>query len=62
MLLDGKFRTLGEIEGLLGYPQASISANLRNLRKYDFGSYTVNKRRRPKKDGIGGTFEYQVAE
>jgi len=43
LMIDGKWRTLNEIERLLGYPQASISAQLRNLRKSRFGGYTLNK-------------------
>lgn len=57
LMADAHWRTLSEIEGRLGYPQASISAQLRHLRKEKFGSYLVNKRRRV--DGLG-TWEYQV--
>lgn len=51
--------TLKEIENALGYPQASISANLRHLRKEQFGGYDVQKRRR-KPDG--GLWEYKVTK
>lgn len=51
-----KWLTLSEIEGALGYPQASISAQLRHLRKEQFGSFIVNKRRR----ALRGTWEYIV--
>lgn len=62
-MLDGKHRTLQEIASSLGYPEASVSANLRHLRKDRFGAFTLNKRRRPKLDGsIGSTFEYQVVK
>ena len=44
--------TLREIENCLGYPQASISARLRELRKL---GYTVERRRRSQ-----GTHEYRV--
>ena len=37
------------------FPQASVSAQLRHLRKRPFGSYIVNKRRR-----FRGLWEYQV--
>jgi len=50
--------TLSEIERATGYPQNSISAQLRHLRKARFGSYDVTKRRRgePK----AGLWEYRV--
>ena len=38
--------TLQEIAGQLGYPEASVSAQLRHLRKEQFGGYQVDKRRR----------------
>lgn len=50
--------TLSELERRLGYPQASISAQLRHLRKKRFGGYTVEKRRR----NGAGTWEYRVRE
>lgn len=58
LMIDGKFRSLGEIEKITSDPQASISAQLRNLRKSSFGSYTVNKKRVGK--GTTGLFEYQL--
>lgn len=58
LMIDGKWRTLQEIESITGDPQSSISAQIRHLRKPRFGSYIVNKRRR----GIpqGGLWEYQL--
>lgn len=58
MMQDGKWRTLREIEDQTGYPQASISAQLRNLRKESFGGHTIDKRRR----GVAtqGLFEYKL--
>ena len=47
--------TLAELRGLLQYPEASISAQLRHLRKPKFGSYRVEKQRRH-----GGTWEYKL--
>jgi hypothetical protein len=44
MLADGSWRTLGEIEQITGYPQASVSARLRDLRKPRFGSYVVERK------------------
>lgn len=55
---DGAFRTLAEIEGITGDPQASVSAQLRHLRKRRFGSHTINKR--PRGDRENGLFEYQL--
>lgn len=55
---DGVFRTLGEIEAITGDPQASISAQLRHLRKERFGSHEINKRRRGEIEN--GLFEYQL--
>lgn len=46
LMKDATWRTLEEIELATGYPQASISAQLRNLRKKHFGYQTVHKRRR----------------
>ena len=51
-----EWRTLAEIESETGDPQASISAQLRHLRKARFGGHTVDRRQR----GDGGTFEYQL--
>lgn len=38
---DGIGRTLGEIVDATGYPQASISAQLRHMRKKRFGGHSV---------------------
>jgi hypothetical protein len=40
------------------FPEASVSAQLRNLRKARFGGWTVDKRRR----GESGTWEYRVSK
>lgn len=55
---DQRWRTLNEIAQITGDPEASVSAQLRHLRKARFGSHTVIKRRRgePKQ----GLFEYQL--
>ncbi len=55
-MLGSVWRSLDEISESTGYPQASISARLRDLRKPKFGEYTVQRQRR--RDG--GTFEYRV--
>ena len=58
LMRDEGWRTLGEIEGETGDPQASISAQLRHLRKKRFGEHTVEKRHRG--DPVGGLYEYRV--
>lgn len=55
---DGRWRTLGEIEKLTGDPQASISAQLRHLRKSRFGAHQVDKQ--PRGDRERGLFEYRL--
>jgi hypothetical protein len=44
LMQDRQWRTLHEIASALGYPEASISARLRDLRKSRFGSYEVKAR------------------
>jgi hypothetical protein len=44
LMRDGMWRTLAEIEAATGDPQASVSAQLRHLRKRRWGSHTVNRR------------------
>jgi hypothetical protein len=56
---DGGWRTLQEIADATGDPQASISAQLRHLRKPRFGGYTVEKRRRGLPEH--GLYEYRMA-
>ena len=55
-MLGSGWKTLREIAQDTGYPESSVSEDLRHLRKPDFGSYSVEKRRR----GEGGTWEYRV--
>ena len=50
------WKTLNEIAVALNYPEASISAQLRHLRKKRFGGYQVDKQRR------GNGWEYKVSE
>lgn len=59
VMIDGKWRTLAELELITGDPSASISAQLRNLRKQRFGSYIVDRRARG--DRSQGLFEYRLA-
>lgn len=58
LMLDGEWRTLAEIEEVTGDPGASVSAQLRHLRKSRFGSYVVEKRARG--DRVFGLFEYRL--
>lgn len=44
LMLDGQWRTLALISELTGDPPASVSAQLRHLRKPRFGAYAVEKR------------------
>lgn len=55
VMKDRQWRTLAAIEHATGYPQSSISAQLRHLRKDRFGGHTVNRRH-----VVGGLFEYQL--
>ena len=59
LMLDGCWRTLSEIEAATGDPAASISAQLRHLRKPKFGSHRVDKRTRGQRSA--GLYEYRVA-
>lgn len=58
LMLDGLWRTLREISDEVGAPEASVSARLRDLRKPQFGKYSVERRRR----GLpgNGLFEYRL--
>lgn len=55
---DSSWRTLDEIVALTGDPHASVSAQLRHLRKPRFGGHTVERRHRG--DKARGLFEYRV--
>src|SRR6185295_2358510 len=52
---DEQWRTLSEIEALTNDPPASISAQLRHLRKERFGGFKIEKRARGKREN--GLFE-----
>lgn len=58
LMKDGRWRTLQEIEAATGDPQASISAQLRHLRKGRFGGHRVEKRSRGERGR--GLFEYRL--
>ena len=57
-MADGNYRTLGELESITGDGQASISAQMRNLRKTRFGGHIINKRRRGLE--TSGCWEYAL--
>lgn len=59
-LKGGQWLTLGELGEITGDPQASISAQLRHLRKERFGSHTILKRRRGEE--TSGLWEYRLEE
>jgi hypothetical protein len=54
-MLSGDWKSLGQLESETGDPQASISAQLRHLRKPRFGSHVVEKRYCG-----NGVFEYRM--
>jgi hypothetical protein len=58
LMKDSRWRTLGEIEEATGDPQASVSAQLRHLRKKRFGSHDVQKRPRGAREN--GLWEYAI--
>lgn len=57
-LSDGNWHTLREIAAGTGAPEASASAQCRNLRKKEFGSHVIEKRNRG--DRSLGLFEYRL--
>lgn len=56
-MLDGEWRTFGEISLITSDPEPSISAQLRHLRRPELGGYDVDKRKLP-----CGLWEYRVTE
>jgi hypothetical protein len=59
--------TLDELAKLTHYPPASISAQLRHMRKPQFGAYEVRKRCRTlnkamRAEGFGAVWEYSVMQ
>jgi hypothetical protein len=55
VLLDGEWWTLAALAGVTGFPEASISARLRDFRKEQFGKHVVERRRRSQ-----GQWEYRL--
>jgi len=58
LIRDGRWRTLAEIEVAAGAPQASVSAQLRHLRKLRWGAHIIDKRRRGER--TSGLWEYRM--
>lgn len=58
LMIDGMWRTLSEIAITTNDPEASISAQLRFLRRERFGSHLVEKRSRGEREN--GLWEYRV--
>jgi len=56
LMRDGRWRTVATVAHVTGYPENSIQAQLRNLRKDRFGGYLVEKRRVTP----NGLYEYRV--
>lgn len=56
LMSDEDWLTLRDMSCLTGYPEASISARMRDFRKDRFGAHTIERRRR----GDGGTWEYRL--
>lgn len=48
VMVDKNWHTLADIASATGDPESSISARIRDLRKPEFGSLTVDERRRTK--------------
>jgi len=61
LMADGRWRSLQEVADATGWPPASVSARLRDLRKPGHGAHSVHVRRRM----IGGHLtrlrEYRLA-
>ena len=57
-MIDCRWRTLREIADITHDPEASISAQLRHLRKDRFGGHTILKRRRG--DPKQGLWQYRL--
>ena len=58
LMRDGEWRSLDEIADKTGDPHASVSAQLRHLRKNKFGNHTVDKRRVGEKKS--GYYKYRL--
>lgn len=59
VIVDQRWRTLREIAAESRSPEASVSAQLRHLRKPRFGAHTIEKRNRG--DRAAGLYEYRLS-
>ena len=55
LMLDGEWRTLGQIATAVQGSEAGVSARLRDFRKSRFGGYQVERQR-----VTGGLWQYRV--
>lgn len=60
LMSDHCWRTVDEIVAVTGDPAPSVQAQLRHLRKVEFGSYVVDRRHRG--DPSDGLYEYMVGD
>lgn len=58
LMSDGQWRTLREIQDIVGGSEAGVSARLRDLRKSRWGGFEVERRRRG--DPKQGLHEYRI--
>ena len=58
LMLDGNWRTLADISDITQEPPASVSAQLRHLRKKEYGGFLVEKQRSLNR--ASGLYEYRV--
>lgn len=57
---DGQWHTLRELSERTDAPEASVSAQLRNLRKPKHGGYTIERRRAAGVPEQCGLYEYRL--
>ena len=58
LMSDQRWRTLGEIVAITGGSEASVSARLRDMRKFVYGAHEVERRARGERSR--GLFEYRL--
>jgi hypothetical protein len=55
IMLDGEWYTFDQLRELTGYPTQSISARIRDLRKYRFGGFIIER-----EHIVGGLYRYRI--
>lgn len=60
LMIDGKWRTLAEIQAFAGGSEGGCGARLRDFRKAIYGGHTVERGRRG--DPKSGLFEYRLIQ